>query len=217
MIDCPTIFDIGAHRGDTVAYYRSIFPDSTIYCFEPFPESFEVLKLRFQNDRKIIPSALAIADKTDRREFFVNHFEATNSLLKRPSIGRRYYHKAGTLKAITEVATISIDEFVNRHPLKNTAILKLDIQGGELAALKGASGMLRGQHAALIYIEVVFIPLYQDQPLFHDLCGILDDFGYTLFNLYDLQTADNGQLRYGDALFVSEQMRTEVIDKLPDM
>jgi hypothetical protein len=75
--------------------------------------------------------------------------------------------------------------------------------------------MLRGQQAAVLYIEVVFIPLYQDQPLFHDLCGLLDDFGYTLFNLYELQTADNGQLRYGNALFVSEQMRTEVIDTLP--
>ena len=86
-IDGQTIFDIGAHRGDTVASYRSMFPNSTIYCFEPFSKSFAILKARFQYDQKMICLALAVADKSGRRGFFVNHLDATNSLLKRRSTG----------------------------------------------------------------------------------------------------------------------------------
>jgi FkbM family methyltransferase len=211
-IDSPTIFDIGAHRGDTVASYRSMFPNSTIYCFEPFSESFAILKARFQCDHKIIPLALAVSDKTGRREFFVNHLDATNSLLKRPSAGRRYYPKAAVLKEVIQVPTISLDDFMGQRSIENCELLKIDIQGGELLALEGGQKLLRERRPFLIYLEVMFIPHYEGQPLFHELCTFLNGFGYTLFNVYNLHISDNGQLRYGDALFVSERMRTEVIE-----
>jgi FkbM family methyltransferase len=216
-VESPTIFDIGAYRGDTVATYRALFPRSTIYCFEPFPESFDALKGRFGNDERTVPLEVAIAEKCDRKQFFVNHFDATNSLLRRPSTGRRYYHEAGTLKEATWVTTTSLDEFVQTHPLEDAALVKLDVQGSELAALRGASGMLRAQRAALLYIEVAFVSHHERQPLFHELWHVLNEFGYTLFDLYELHNADNGQLRYGDALFVNRFVRTEVIDKFPSI
>jgi FkbM family methyltransferase len=211
----PTIFDIGAHHGDTVAAYRSMFPNSTIYCFEPFPESFAILKARFQYDQKIIPLALAVADKSGRRDFFVNHLDYTNSFLKRPSAGRQYYPKAAVLKEVIQVSTISLDQFMGEHSIESCELLKIDIQGGELLALEGGQKLLREQRPFLIYLEVMFVPHYEGQPLFHELCAFLDSFGYTPFNLYDLHISHNGQLRYGDALFVSKRMRTEVIDTLP--
>jgi FkbM family methyltransferase len=216
MIESPVIFDVGAYRGDTVERYRSLFPNSTIYCFEPFVESFERLRLRFQTDKKIIPFPLAVADKAGYRQFFINHFDATNSLLRRPSAGRRYYHEAGTLKTVAEVSTTSIDEFIDAHPLETSALVKLDIQGGELSALRGAVRLLSSERAVLLYVEVEFVALYQDQPLFHEICAFLAGFGYSLFNLYDLHVSDNGQLRYGDALFVNKQMRTEIVDSMPN-
>jgi FkbM family methyltransferase len=215
MIESPVIFDIGAYRGETAQRYRSLFPNSTIYCFEPFIESFERLRVRFQNDKKIIPFPLAVTENAGCREFFVNRFDATNSLLRRPSTGRRYYHEAGTVKMVTEVSTTSIDEFIAAHPLETSALVKLDIQGGELSALRGAVKLLSSERAALLYVEVVFVPHYQRQPLFHEICAFLADFGYTLFNIYELHASDNGQLRMGDALFVNRQIRTEVIDRMP--
>jgi len=37
------IFDVGAYVGDITGTYRGIFPGATIYCFEPFPDSFKKL------------------------------------------------------------------------------------------------------------------------------------------------------------------------------
>ena len=42
-----------------------------------------------------------------------------------------------------KVPTITIDLFCERHNIKTIDLLKLDIQGGELLALKGAVNMLQ--------------------------------------------------------------------------
>ena len=57
---------------------------------------------------------------------------------------------------------------------------------------------------------------YENAPLFHDISSFLSKYGYSLFDIYDLYRAKNGQIRYGDALFVSESVRSGVIDKYPD-
>ena len=39
----PIILDIGAHVGEVARIYRGMFPLASIHCFEPFPESFQLL------------------------------------------------------------------------------------------------------------------------------------------------------------------------------
>ena len=48
--------------------------------------------------------------------------------------------------------------------------------------------------------------------MFHELTEFLERFGYTVYNLFHLVTAQNGQLRFGDALFVSPNIRAAVVD-----
>lgn len=52
--------------------------------------------------------------------------------------------------------------------------------------------------------------------MFHQLWGFLEPFGFSVFDLYDLQRARNGQLRYGDVLFVSEEVRAKCLDTRPE-
>jgi hypothetical protein len=73
--------------------------------------------------------------------------------------------------------------------------------------------MLRRGDVSLIYTEVMFVPHYDGGVLFHTLCDHLLERGYTLFNLYDFHWASMGQLRFGDALFVSDRVRRTVIDQ----
>ncbi|MCT0226507.1 FkbM family methyltransferase [Synechococcus sp. CS-1328] len=49
----PIIFDVGAHHGETALLFRRIFPNSMIYCFEPFLESYNALTLAVGSDPKI--------------------------------------------------------------------------------------------------------------------------------------------------------------------
>ena len=212
----PVIFDIGAHRGETMKEYRSRFPESMIYCFEPFPDSLESLKKRFSNDpnTKIISSA--VADKSGQRTFYINEIDATNSLLPVATTSRRYLPGQGVIKAIIQAGVTSIDEFVQTYSVNTIHVLKMDIQGGELMALKGSVETLQKNQIPLIYTEIMFIPHYEKQPLFYEIWHFLNQFGYTLFDFYRLRRATNGQLRLGEALFVNPDVRRMVIDRYPE-
>ncbi len=64
----PTLFDIGAHEGQSVEYLRKLFPQSRIYSFEPDPDSFRILKGKGYPD--LLCFNLALADKPGVRSFF---------------------------------------------------------------------------------------------------------------------------------------------------
>jgi len=76
--------------------------------------------------------------------------------------------------------------------------------------LQGASKKLTSKQIKLIYSEVMFTPHYQCGCLFHDISEFLSHYNYSLFNLYNLKQANNGQLRWGNAIFVSPEMRTRI-------
>ena len=168
---------------------------------------------RYAERPEITVVPMAVADKPGDRTLYVNEFDATNSLLPRPSAARRYYPRTAGPKTTIQVAATTIDEFVSKHGAESVHILKLDIQGGELMALQGATRTLRDGQLPLVYTETQFVPHYEGNPLLAEVWTYLAGFGYTLFDIYDLHRATNGQLRYGDALFISESLREGVVDQ----
>lgn len=206
------IFDVGAHHGQTLKKYAVLFPKAGIHCFEPFPESFQVVEALALNNRQLSPYRLALTDSPGKRSFYVNQMSATNSLLPRPQDLRRYYpHNAGTIGQI-EIEATTLDLFCQAKQIPSVDILKMDIQGGELLALKGAAGLLRDKRISLIYTEAAFVPHYAGAPLFYEVCEFLARYHYSLYDLFFAEHATNGQLRYGDAIFVSPELRANVVD-----
>jgi len=211
-ISKPVIFDLGGHRGETIKQYRARFPDALVYCFEPFPDSLASLNKNFLDDPKTRIIPLAVADQPGQRTLYINEIDATNSLLPATTSSRRYLPGKGETKASIQVTATSIDGFVDTHHVGAIHILKMDIQGGELSALKGAQMALEKNQMPIIYTEIMFVPHYENQPLLNDIWDFLARYGYTLFDIYYVQRANNGQLRYADALFVSADVRKNVID-----
>ena len=56
----PVIFDIGAYVGDTIKQFKSSFPESYIHAFEPFDESFAILKNQYQKIEKLYLNNIAL-------------------------------------------------------------------------------------------------------------------------------------------------------------
>jgi FkbM family methyltransferase len=114
------IVDIGANCGHHTVYF-SLFTRSTkVYAFEPFPHHFELL-LRNLEDNELVDKVVALplgASST------VSQFEIrTNSAVH----ASRYTGLC-----------VPVDLFV-REPV---AVMKVDVEGMELEALKGAQRIL---------------------------------------------------------------------------
>ncbi len=201
------IFDIGANIGQTAMKYQKIFETSIIYCFEPFGESFLVLSETFKNIDFVKPYKLAVNNQTGTKRFYFNKTSFTNSLLRVANDSSKYVDTNLTDNVgCLYVETIKLDDFCNNENINQIQILKMDIQGTELMALKGAPHLLKNHFIDLIYTEVLFAHLYQGQAYFFDLCEFLAQYGYILYGLYNLNYGKNSVLAWGDAIFISPKI-----------
>lgn len=95
--------------------------------------------------------------------------------------------------------------------------LQIDTQGFEKKILEGAASIL--SRITIIEVEVVFHPLYKNQPTFDEIHKFLDEKGFNLFLLdrqgkfgYDLVEAN--ACFYNRRLFVTDQAKTEALINL---
>ncbi len=196
-----TIFDVGANVGDTVAAYRRLFPGATIHAFEPFPEAFQALRANFAQCPQVLAHQCAVAERSATVQFHVNEASVTNSLFPVDPRSTAFVDAAMTsAKGSIEVAAVPLDDFCCRMGIDTVDILKMDIQGGEGRALEGAARLLAERRIRMIYSEVLFAPLYQEQVTFSQLTAQLERCGYQLFALYELKTMAAG-LAWADAIF----------------
>jgi hypothetical protein len=102
--------------------------------------------------------------------------------------------------------------------------IKMDVQGAELMILQHGQKTLA--KAGVLHIEVAFLPLYEKQPLFHQVAGFLYERGWFLHAFWNLETrcfrpmnVENGgqQMTDGDAIFINPNAWTtktaEIMEK----
>jgi FkbM family methyltransferase len=202
-----SVVDAGAHHGETTAQYLEHFPGSRVIALEPEPENFAVARatLAAFGDRvELLPAALAEADGSVclRR---TSHSGA-HSLLEVGDM--RYYDAPVETLAPLEVRAISLDTLCASRGLDRLDILKMDIQGAELMALRGARGLLARQAIGVIALEVLFQPLYRDQPTFWDIADHLRGLDYALQGLHEQRhhAGNHAVLRWADAVFVAPRL-----------
>src|SRR5215468_7719910 len=85
----------------------------------------------------------------------------------------------GQVLSTETVDTVRLDDVAETA---GAAMLKIDIQGGELMALSHATARLRD--LLVIHTEVEFLPMYVDQPLFSDLDLFLRRHGFVFHRFH---------------------------------
>lgn len=194
------IFDIGANVGDISLRYAELFPGAKIYAFEPFGESYNILQQRVNENHKIKTIQKAIGETVSSMQFYVNNNADTNSLLQSKKMGLSSDSQVANKTSIN-VDVITLDSFCEQHQINTIDILKMDIQGAELSALKGAANMMAQKKIRLIYTETYFRQQYINQPLFQDIALWLQQYDYFVQDLYN-PIYGNGSLAWCDAIFL---------------
>lgn len=192
------ILDVGGNKGQSVEEYRKLFQDARILSFEPFEETYNILSQKCEEDGNATAIKLAVSDEIGQQAFFVTSNSTMHSLL--PLIGAEEQLQE------KEVETITLDTFCRRERISRVPILKMDIQGGELQALRGAAGLLADRRIDVIYTEIMFSPQYHNQAQFFELYQHVHQFGYHLFGLYGLRINQRHVLQHGNAIFISSEI-----------
>ena len=149
----PTIIDIGANKGQTIDFFKKIFPKLKIFAFEP-SETYEFLKKKYHNDKNIKLSNIAIDKKKGKRKFYYHTFNSNNTSglsgfykINKDSkdhIRLRLSKRNEILKKINfnySVNCMSLDDIFKKKI--KVDLLKIDTQGNELNVLKGSKKLLK--------------------------------------------------------------------------
>jgi hypothetical protein len=130
---------------------------------------------------------------------------------------RRFQQLAGVTTVVdaTPVKTTRLDDVPE---IERIDFLKMDVQGAELDVIRGAERLL--DSTSVIQLEVEFVPMYKDQPLFGDLDRELRNRGF-IFHCFLSQSgrmfqpfahpgnvsAHLRQTLWAEALYVRDFMR----------
>ncbi len=153
------VIDGGACWGDTALYFADkVGAKGKLCCFEFLPENIRVFEENMQRNptlaSRIELTQLALWERSNETIRYMGNGPGTK-LLNSP------WDLNGTT-----VQTITIDDFVEQQGLLRVDLIKLDVEGAELSALKGSEQVLhrfRPKLAIAVYhnlLDLAVIPQY---------------------------------------------------------
>lgn len=193
------VHHIGA-RGPTQAFPANPAFDASIVnvLYEADPDCIEELEaLNRGRAARVIVLNECVSGTGGERTFCDAHHGYGSSLLEANAELRSLYipahwidydytvHDAISAKSRRQVATRTLDQVAaDRADVPLPDFISLDTQGTELEILRGAPVALDASVA--VVTEVEFVPLYQGQPLFGEICDFLTEHGFVFARFFRL-------------------------------
>lgn len=193
------VVDIGANVGAWSAHVLRVFPGLEIIAAEPGAEPLATLEARFAGHENVTVDCRAVTDVSGTSVYHRTRASVFASLLPPRAALHELYALPGSptevLEAV-EVNTVTLDELVGQ---RTVSVLKLDVQGGELAVLNGGRHAL--ERTAAVLVEVVFLPHYEGDATFAALDQALTRHGFRLMDLSPPFRLGDGPALWADACY----------------
>jgi FkbM family methyltransferase len=165
----PTIFDIGANRGDYASAIIASFGRDNIHlhCFEPSRTAFEWLKRQLLECRNIQCYNFGFGDKTEKV-----HLYGCSAGVGSASVINAQYHTKDHSNNVEEIELTTLDEFCNANHIQKIDFIKMDVEGYELNILRGGSRLINSNAIDFIQFEFGF-PSIESRVFFKDIFSCL--------------------------------------------
>jgi FkbM family methyltransferase len=188
-----SFLDIGANVGIYTLLAASKIQSGSVYSFEVLPKNYNRLiqNLKLNQFQQVKSYAIAVSDFTGNTALNIAEGDSM------PFITNNV-----TDNTIT-VTTDTLDNLLQYESVANLTLAKMDIEGAEILALKGAVSLLKKQRPYVWIMEIndtVNNFGWQKQ----DVVNFLEDYGYSLYQ-YD---ADTNQIQ---AITVEQKQGNNVL------
>ena len=178
----PVVFDVGANVGDYSAMVHSFIPSARIYAFEPAASVYQQLvqNLSAVDNFKAFNFGFSDEEKTLDLHSYTVEGQAVSLI---SSIDRRLPTQVLKVEAIdTESIEVrTLDSFCTSESIEHIDFLKLDVEGHEVAVLRGAKSMLDRCAISMIQFEFGPANIYS-RTYFYNFWSMLSD-KYNLFRI----------------------------------
>ena len=139
------VIDSGANIGQMVLMVLRCGPPAMIHAFEPTPEARAwLVECVIENAlRNVSVSPFALGDRTGAANLLIHDFgfkEGAKNHLVEASPG-------------TPIEITTLDAYTTEHQIERIRLWKLDIEGHELPALRGAQALLQRAAIDFLYLE----------------------------------------------------------------
>jgi FkbM family methyltransferase len=197
------VLDIGAHVGRTVEQIADEFPDIPIHAFEPTPRTAAMLRARVAPLRNVTVHETAIAAHEGLLPFFVNRFDATNSLLDNARGPTSSQTELAEHVERIEVPATTLDAWCSEQLPTGDLVITADVQGAEGQIVAGGARTFADRRVVAMYCEVAFAPLYDGQTDFFELHEMLTTkYGMALWQIYPVCRDASGRAAWSDAMWL---------------
>jgi len=165
------VVDAGANVGYyTLLASRAVGPSGRVFAFEADPTNFLYLVRNIESNRctNVIPVRLAVTNRSGSFSFSRDRFRAEGHVTEEGSERR----------GLIGVEGCRIDDFLTAQNVGAVQCMKLDIEGGEPAALRGAAATIRHSPDLKLVLEYNPRALRRGKHTESELFGTLCELGF---------------------------------------
>ncbi len=198
-LNFAAVVDIGANRGQFSLVARRCFPTARIFAFEPLTAAAERYRNALRGDDLVTLHQVAIEPAKQSATMHIAAEDDSSSLLPITELQQSLFSDTREVAtAIVQIETLS--DRIKVDELQSPALLKIDVQGYELAVLEGYALLLRS--FSHVYVECSFVELYGGQALAAEVIDHLSKRGFNLRGVYNVPYDPQGTALQADLLFV---------------
>lgn len=190
-----TIIDVGANRGQFALVASRRFPNARLICFEPQLGPLRVLARVMARHRHLTTVNIALADTQEPSVLHVTQADDSSSLLPVTTLQVATFPGTAVVESV-KVTTRRLDDVLQTSDLKRPTLLKIDVQGTELAVIAGAGRLL--EQVDTIIVECSFVELYKHQALADDVLSHLRASGFRLVSMMSPSLGTDGTVIQAD-------------------